>query len=302
MTVTKAITTANVKRGRGARPPRRPMTTRRFLRKYLVGTIAILVSVIVFLVPFIFILLQAAKDPKEAGLMAFDLPTTWQLAPNLIDVIQNNNYQVLAAFINSITLTVASVIIMVVFSAMCGYLLHRKRTRLNPLVNFLVLAGLIVPPAVVPTIWVLQGVGMFDTLPGMILIEATLGLSFSILLFRAFVATIPRELDEAAIIDGAGPMRLFFRVILPLLRPVVVTVVVVQAVAVFNDFTGPLYFLPSSNNPTVQLTLYNFQSQSVSQYNLLFMNILLITIPPLIMYIFFNRQIVAGMTSGAVKG
>ena len=77
---------------------------------------------------------------------------------------------------------------------------------------------------------------------------------------------------------------------------------VVQAVAVFNDFTGPLYFLPSSNNPTVQLTLYNFQSQSVSQYNLLFMNILLITIPPLIMYIFFNRQIVAGMTSGAVKG
>jgi len=139
-------------------------------------------------------------------------------------------------------------------------------------------------------------------MPGMILVEATFGLSFCILLFRAFVSTIPRELDEAAVIDGAGPIRLFFTVVVPLLRPVMITVVVVQAVAVFNDFTGPLYFLPGSDNATVQLTLFNFQSQTLSQYNLLFMDILLITIPPLIMYIFFNRQIVAGLTSGAVKG
>jgi raffinose/stachyose/melibiose transport system permease protein len=155
---------------------------------------------------------------------------------------------------------------------------------------------------VVPTIWVLQGIGLFKTMPGMILIEAAFGLSFCILLFRAFVATIPRELDEAAIIDGAGPMRLFFSVVMPLLRPVMVTIIVVQAVRVFNDFTGPLYFLPGDANATVQLTLYNFQSQNLSQWNLLFMDILLITIPPLIMYIFFNRQIVEGLTSGAVKG
>ncbi len=148
----------------------------------------------------------------------------------------------------------------------------------------------------------LQTIGLFKTMPGMIFIEATFGLSFCILLFRAFVSTIPKELDEAAIIDGAGPLRLFFQVVLPLLKPVVVTVVVVQAVAVFNDFTGPLYFLPGSDNATVQLTLYNFQSQTLNQWNLLFMNIFLITIPPLVMYIVFNRQIVAGMTSGAVKG
>ena len=158
------------------------------------------------------------------------------------------------------------------------------------------------PPAIVPTVWVMQSLGLFKTMPGMILIEVTFGLSFSILLFKAFVATIPRELAEAALLDGAGPLRLFFTVIMPLLKPVMVTVIVVQAVAVFNDFTGPLYFLPGDKNVTVQLTLYNFQSQNVSQWNLLFTNILLITIPPLIMYIFFNRQIVAGTTSGAVKG
>jgi raffinose/stachyose/melibiose transport system permease protein len=86
------------------------------------------------------------------------------------------------------------------------------------------------------------------------------------------------------------------------LRGVIVTVVVVQAVVVFNDFANPLYFLPGDENATVQLTLYNFQGQFNTQWNLLFGNILLITVPPLLMYIFFNRQIVAGMTSGAVKG
>jgi raffinose/stachyose/melibiose transport system permease protein len=123
-----------------------------------------------------------------------------------------------------------------------------------------------------------------------------------VLLFRAFIATVPRELDEAAIIDGAGPMRLFFGIVLPLLRPVVVTLIVTQSVAIFNDFTNPLYYLPGNKNVTLQLTLFNFQSQFNTSYNLLFMNILLITIPPLLVYIFFNRQIVAGLTAGAVKG
>jgi len=155
---------------------------------------------------------------------------------------------------------------------------------------------------VVPTIWVLQGLGLFKTLHGLILIEVAYGLSFSVLLFRAFIATVPRELDEAATIDGAGPLRLFFGIVLPLLRPVVVTLIVTQSVAIFNDFTNPLYYLPGNKNATLQLTLFNFQSQFNTSYNLLFMNILLITIPPLIVYIFFNRQIVAGLTAGAVKG
>ncbi len=144
-----------------------------------------------------------------------------------------------------------------------------------------VLMGLIIPPAVVPTVWVLQRVGLFKTMSGMILIEVAFGLAFTVLLFRAFIGTIPRDLDEAALIDGAGPVRLFFRVIFPLLRPVIVTVIVVQSVFVFNDFQNPLYFFPGDDNATVQLTLYNFQSQFTTQYNLLFMNILLITVPPL---------------------
>jgi raffinose/stachyose/melibiose transport system permease protein len=272
------------------------------IRATVIGAIAIVASVVVFLVPFAFIFLTASKTASEASRLTFSWPEQWAFWDNLVAVLSVRDGLILRAFLNSILLTVGSIAIMVVFAAMVGYVLQRKQSRWNGIVNFFVLAGLIVPPAVVPTIWVLQGLELFKTIPGMILINATFGLSFCILLFRAFVSTIPRELDEAAIIDGAGSLRLFFTVVLPLLKPVVITVIVVQAVAVFNDFTGPLYFLPGDENATVQLTLYNFQSQTLNQWNLLFMDILLITIPPLVMYIFFNRQIVAGMTSGAVKG
>ena len=272
-------------------------------RRYWIGAAAIAVSLVVFVVPFAFIALMAVKDRKEASLRHFSLPRNgFHLWDNLVEVVQTRDYMLLTAFINSIILTVGSVILLVTFGAMVGFVLQRRPSRWTPVVNFLVLAGLIVPPAVVPTIWVLQGLDLFKTLHGLILIEVAYGLSFTILLFRAFVATIPRELDEAAIMDGAGPLRLFFQVILPLLRPVVITVVVVQSVAIFNDFTYPLYYLPGRGNVTVQLTLYNFQSQFSTSYNLLFANILLITIPPLLVFLFFNRQIVAGMTAGAVKG
>jgi raffinose/stachyose/melibiose transport system permease protein len=271
-------------------------------RSWIIGIIAIVASVFIFLVPFVFILLTASKTVQDAAGLGFTLPKDWVLLQNVSTVLRLNEFVVLRAFINSITLTVSSVIIMVILAAMAGYVLERRQSRWNTVANAFVLAGLIVPPAVVPTIWVLQSLGLFKTLPGLILIEATFGLSFSILLFKAFVSSIPKELDEAAIVDGAGPLRLFFSVILPLLKPVVVTVIVVQAVAVFNDFASPLYFLPGNDGVTVQLTLYNFQGQTLNQWNLLFADILLITIPPLILYLFFNRQIVEGMTSGAVKG
>jgi len=270
--------------------------------KWGAGTVAILLAIVIFLVPFTFIIFTAGKTQAEAGALQFAWPTEWVLLDNIVTVLQNRDFLLVRAFINSTVITVVSVAVMVVLAAMVGYVLQRRKSRWNPIVNGFVLAGLIIPPAVVPTIWVMQGIGIFKTIPGLIAVFIAFGLSFCILLFRAFVATIPRELDEAAIIDGAGPVKLFFRVIFPLLKPVIITVIVVQAVFVFNEFTYPLYFLPGEENATVQLTTFNYIAQAVSSYNLLFADVLLITIPPLVMYIIFQRQIVAGMTSGAVKG
>ncbi|WP_206222160.1 carbohydrate ABC transporter permease [Schaalia sp. ZJ1691] len=271
-------------------------------RGVIPGIIAILFSIVIFIVPFVFILLTASKSQKEASLLEFSLPTEWHFIENFKTVIATQDYVLIRAFINSFIVTVIAVAIQVVLGAMVGYVLQRRQSKWNGIINIFVMMGLIIPPAVVPTIWVLEGIGLYKTLAGLIAIHVAFGLSFCIMLFRAFVETIPRELDEAAIIDGAGPLKLFFRVIFPLLRSTIVTVIVVQAVTVFNDFTYALYFLPGQGNETVQLTLYNYQSQGLNQWNLLFMDVLLITIPPLIMFVFFNGKIQEGMTAGAVKG
>ena len=271
-------------------------------RQHITGIVALLVGSVIFILPFLFIFLTSVKTKQEASRLLFTWPGEWHFLQNFLAVIEARNYMLLLAYFNSTLITVGAVTLLILFGAMVGYVLQRRRSGWNRLIYAGVLVGLMVPPAVVPTIWVLQGLGLFKTIHGMILIQVAYGLAFSVLLFRSFIATIPRDLDEAAIIDGARPWQVFYKVILPLLKPVTVTLIVVQSIAIFNDFTNPLYYLPGKNNVTVQLTLYNFQSQFQTQYNLLFMNILLVTIPPLIIFIFFNRQIVAGMTAGAVKG
>jgi raffinose/stachyose/melibiose transport system permease protein len=271
-------------------------------RALVIGLIAILGTAVFFLVPFAFIFVMASMDVTQANLLQFSWPEQFMLFDNLRQALQARDYLLIIAFINSFILTVVSVAALVIFASMVAYIWQRRPSRLSPIILILVLMGLIVPPMVVPTIWVLQTVGLFKTMPGLILIEIAVGLPFCILLFRAFIATVPRELDEAAIVDGAGPLQVFFRVIFPVLRSVIITVIILQSVFVYNDFQNPLYFLPGTENATVQLTLFNFRSQFTSQFNLLFANILLVMLPALIMFIFFNRKIVAGMAAGSVKG
>jgi raffinose/stachyose/melibiose transport system permease protein len=271
-------------------------------RDIALGIVGLVVVGVVFVIPFLFMLVIAAKDRAEAARFEFSLPTEWLLVENIQAVLDTRDGLIITAFRNSIVLTVVSVALIVLVGTMVAFVLQRRRDRVGGLVAGMLLLGLILPPALVPTIYVLQWTGLFKTLLGLILVEVALLLPFAVLIFRAFMSAIPRELDEAAIIDGAGPWSLFRRVIFPLLRPAVITVIVVSSVTIYNDFVNPLYFLPGDRNATVQLTLFNFQSQYTTHYNLLFMNVLLITIPPLVMFLFFNRRIVAGMTAGAIKG
>lgn len=271
-------------------------------KKYGWGLAGVAIATLVFLVPFLFIFLTASKWRTESGLLQFSLPSSWALTDNFFAVIQYNDFMILKAFWNSTVLTVFSVVIVTVLAAMAAWVIARRDTKISRLFNSLILAGLMIPPAVVPTILLLQSLGIYGTFPSMILIEVAFATSFTIMMFRAFISSIPRELDEAAIIDGAGPLRLFFSVIFPLLRSIMFTSIILNSVFVFNDFVNPLYFLPGDENATIQLTLFNFQSQFLTRFNWLFMDILLVTVPMVIMFAFFNKRIVAGMTAGAVKG
>lgn len=274
----------------------------KFVKKYGWGLVAVAIATVVFIVPFSFIFLTASKWRTESSMLKFTWPTEWAFTDNLVAVIQFNDFMILRAFWNSTVLTVLSVGIVTVLAAMAAWIISRRDTKMSRFFNFLILSGLMIPPAVVPTILLLQGLGIYGTFPSMVLIEVAFCTSFTVMMFRAFIASIPREIDEAAILDGASPLRLFFSVIFPLLRSVMFTSIILNSVFVFNDFVNPLYFLPGDENATIQLTLFNFQSQFLTRYNWLFMDILLVTIPMVVMFAFFNKRIVAGMTAGAVKG
>jgi len=271
-------------------------------RKITLEILAVLLSVIIFWIPFYFVIINSVKDKTESALLDINWPKTFRIWQNYKEVLTAQDHMVVRAFFNSAVITLVSIAILVVVCAMAGYVMQRRPDRWSGLISFLVLAGLMIPPAVVPTIWVLDSIHLFKTITGLVLIEVALGFSFSVILYRGFMATIPREIDEAAIVDGCGSVRLFFQMIFPLLMPVNSTVIVLSSVGIYNDFVNPLYFLPGAKNATVQLTLYNFTSMYNTSWNLLFADIMLISIPPLILFIFFNKRIVAGMTAGAVKG
>jgi raffinose/stachyose/melibiose transport system permease protein len=263
--------------------------------------VAVLLSVIVFWVPFFFVIINSLKNKTDASLLNLSWPTSIQWS-NYKDVLTAQDHMVVRSFINSTLITLLSIAVLIVVSAMTGYVLQRRNDRWSGIIQFLVMAGLMIPPAVVPTIWVLDSIHLFKTMTGIVLVEVALGISFAVMLYRSFMATIPREIDEAATVDGCGSMRMFFQMIFPLLMPVTSTVVVLSSVGIYNDFVNPLYFFPGAKNATIQLTLYNFTSMFNTSWNLLFADIILISLPPLILFIFFNKRIVAGMTAGAVKG
>jgi raffinose/stachyose/melibiose transport system permease protein len=221
---------------------------------------------------------------------------------NYFQVITTNNYVILRAFYTSALITIGGILVLVVVCSLAGYVLQRVSSKFMMGINYLILAGLMVPPAILPTIWIMQTIGIYRSIFGMVLVEAAINIPFTTMLYRGYTASIPREMEEAAYMDGCNSVRCFVQIIFPLLVPVTASVIVLSSVNIFNDFVNPLYFLPGSKNPTMQLTLYNFMGRFDSSYNLLFADVVLITIPMLLLFIFFNKKIVTGITAGAIKG
>ena len=269
---------------------------------YLLGDVlGLLFAAVIFIIPFLFMLVNSLKERRESNLLNLSLPEIFHWE-NYATVFSANNYQILTAFKNSILITACSVLLLVILGSMAGYVLQRRTDKAHRFINSLILTGLMVPAAILPTIWMMQNMHIYKTLFGMIMIEVALQIPFTIMLYRGFMNSIPEELEEAGYIDGCSKLKLFTTIIFPLLKPVSATVIILNAVTIFNDFTNPLYFLPGAKNVTVQLTLYKFMGQYSSSYNLLFADVIIIIIPMLILFIFFSKRIVSGMVAGAVKG
>lgn len=264
--------------------------------------IGLLIIIVIFLVPFIFIILNSFKERREAGLMKFSFPEVWNVAENYKTVIENNNYQLIRAFFNSATISISTVLILIIVCSMAGYILQRRKDRFSFVFQLLILIGLMLPPSILPTIWVLDFLNLFPDIKGLILVEVALQIPFVTMLYRSYIATIPKEIEEAAAIDGCNRITIYTKIIFPLIKPVTASVIVLTAVTVFNDFVNPLYFLPGTKYATVSMTMYSFIGQYGSYWNLVFADIVLISIPSLILFIIFNRKIVDGVASTSLKG
>jgi raffinose/stachyose/melibiose transport system permease protein len=206
------------------------------------------------------------------------------------------------SFFNSVLYASVSTILGTLFAAMAAYVLSRNPTRLNRFVYFFLIMGIALPVNFFTLTKIMQVTHLINTKAGIIILYTATQIPFAVFLMYGFIDSVPRELDEAAIIDGCGPVQLFVRIILPLLTPVLVTAGILNFLGVWNDFLMPLYYLNNSANWPMTLAVYNFFGQYQQSWNLVSADILLTILPVIVIYLFGQRFILSGLTTGAVKG
>ncbi|SDJ01958.1 carbohydrate ABC transporter permease [Nonomuraea jiangxiensis] len=264
--------------------------------------VALFVGVVFFL-PLYLVLVNVFKPgadivPDPAGL---PLPPT---LANIEAVLSRPDHLFTFGLVNSIAVTALSITILTVVSAMLGHYLARSRRVLAKVAMVVLLCGLMIPAPVIlaPVTSVLKTLGLMTTLQGLVLVNVGYYVPFGVLLFSGFVKAVPRELEEAAELDGAGKARVFWQVVFPLLRPASASVLIFLGVWIWNDFLTPLIVLGPDSGTTVTVGVYRAIGQHQSDFGAVFAFMFLATLPILVFYLALQKNFVKGLTGGAVKG
>ncbi|WP_030159553.1 carbohydrate ABC transporter permease [Glycomyces sp. NRRL B-16210] len=259
-----------------------------------------LVAVLVLGVPFWLVIATAAKDRAEALDPNLAPPSEWRLLDNFATVFADG--RMTTGFLGSLLVMVPAVVGVLVLGSMAAWILGRRGGRLSAAIYALAISGIVLPPAVVTIVLLLRQLGLAGTALGMIGVYMGMYLSTVIFFVTGFVRTIPHELEEAARVDGAGPVRVFARIILPLLRPVLATATILICLYIWNDVFYALFVI-GGRIDTLPLNLYQVASAGLylQNWHLIFAYIILMSLPLLITFMVAQRRIISGITSGAVK-
>lgn len=251
--------------------------------------------------PMLLMLFSALKSTPEIFASPFALPQTWSLE-NFAEVWQSGRFELY--FRNSILITLGSEAIILAFSAMAGYALGRFRFRLNHTIYLFFLAGLMFPAklVLVPLFIQLKSMGLINSHLGLILVYAAGGIPAAVFILTGFFRALPSDLDNAARIDGASEFQVFWRVMLPLVRPQLAIVAIYTAIPIWNDFLLPLAFLQSPELKTVPQGLTVFFGEHATDYGPLFAGLSMAALPLILLYIVLSEQFIKGLTAGATKG
>ena len=261
-------------------------------------SLAIFASLIM-VIPFYLIVVNSFKTSADASSMSAALPAALHVE-NFSTVISEG--KLASSFFNSVLYASGSTILGTLLAAMAAFVLSRKRTRFNRFMYFFIILGIALPANYFTLTKVMQITSLINSGFGMIILYAAGQIPFGVFLIYGFLETVPRELDEAAIMDGCGPLQLFFRIIIPLLTPVLVTDAVLSFLGAWNNFIMPLYYLNNTANWPMTLSVYNFFGQYQRDWNLVSADILMTVLPVILVYLAAQRYILSGMTAGAIKG
>lgn len=255
---------------------------------------------VVMLVPFFLAFVNSFKSVAESQRLRLSLPGVdgWHFE-NYSTVIEKSNF--LRSFSNGMIYACSTCLCIVALASLSAFILCRRNDRIAKLVQSYFTLGILVPGALIPTFLVMQALGLINTYPGLILIYICGAIPQAIFLYSGFISSVPRELDEAAFIDGAGVLRTFFQIIFPTLKPITATVVVITFMTVWNDFQTQLYF-GTTKMRALPISVYQFFGRYSQSWNLVFADIVLTMVPVMVVYFCAQKYIIAGMTSGAVKG
>ncbi|WP_110934126.1 carbohydrate ABC transporter permease [Paenibacillus bouchesdurhonensis] len=253
----------------------------------------------VFIVPILMMLLGSFKTQGEVLSLDLSLPSTFRLE-NYIHVLKTGS--ILRGYMNSIITTVSAVILILFCGSTTGIIISRRNDRKSNALYYYFIFGLTATFNTVTTYALMLKLDLYGTYLGVILVFAAINLPFAVLTFSSFVRGVPREIDEAAIVDGSSPFKLIFRILMPILTPVLVTNLIIAAIGVWNNFMVPLYLMNSSDKMTIPLTVFNFYGLYARDWQFVFAALTITILPVVILYLCLQRFIVEGMTAGAVKG
>jgi raffinose/stachyose/melibiose transport system permease protein len=278
---------------------------RRKHKKHIIKTwilsIAALAVGIVFVSPLYLVFVNSVKTVREIYLSPLGLPVeiSWN---NFGRVMEKINFG--QALKNSLLFVVFGVAGLLVICSMAAYRLARHRTRVNKFVYLLLVSSILVPfqTVMIPLIKIIASIGLYNTRIGVLLAYYGYGIPFAVFLFYGFLSSIPREIEEAALIDGGSLFQVYRCIILPLLKPICVTVAVLDVLWIYNDFLLPFVLISDNELRTLPLVMYTFFTAYERPWDLAMASLTMVLTPAIIMFVILQKQITGGIVSGAVKG
>lgn len=271
-------------------------------RSLAITELGLILLALIWFIPVYYLLVTTFKTPQDAAAHPLGLPETW-VFENYVTAWKNMQYP--RALGNTVFITVCSVFLVVLLGSLAGYALARTKTKWGNRMFLFFLCGLMVPfqMNIISLYKIVKSLGLMNSVFAVILVNTAINLPQSIFLCKEFVNTsVPMELEEAADIDGIGPFGKFFKLVLPLMKPVLSTTIIIVTLNVWNEFLTPTLFLQSRQNDVLLQEVSRNIGQFSTDWTAMFPMLMLGVAPLMIFYVFMQKYIIGGVAAGAVKG